>query len=380
MAAKKEKPVDPKTLKASGRVNWEKIIYDEAKNARRRPVSETRVRDMAQSILDNGQEQPSVVREAPDGENYILHIGATRYKAVRLINVESMTGKYRPTTEEPFKLAVVIRDVNSEEAFAHSIVENRDRQSTTIVDDAHNVRILREGFGWDDERIADHYRIKKEDRPKWITDLGKISRLPANRQDEIEEGILKVSTGLVLADLPEDVHEEILQVAEEIHAERRGEGEEEPVASLLESDEWDLVDEGATSGVLLALKPILVSVAGVGEVVGVDSASVEAPAAGDEVRPKTAKKAASKKKAAEPATKKRAATKRDVLEAAKRKGHLKDKVVSRTMAGCREFWKPIADDGKKKALKIGKLAALEMAFYAGGDPDDYYSGVIALLK
>ena len=143
----------------------EEIIYDDKDNARWRAVTKERVLEVAQSMLDNGQEQPCGVHEI-EGKKLKLHAGLTRLKAGLLINKLGLTGNFRPDASKPWRLQCVFRDASGEEAFVHSIIENKDRLSTTIIDDASNVRVLSEGFGWSDDKIADLYHIKKADRPK----------------------------------------------------------------------------------------------------------------------------------------------------------------------------------------------------------------------
>ncbi|MFK9780980.1 hypothetical protein ACJEM9_24685, partial [Escherichia coli] len=53
----------------------------------------------------------------------------------------------------PMKLRVKVRELNDEEAFEANLDENMIRDDLTPMDHAHNQRILRERFGWSEERI-----------------------------------------------------------------------------------------------------------------------------------------------------------------------------------------------------------------------------------
>lgn len=344
----------PKEKIAAGRVLSiapEQLRADLSLNSRWREIPKDKIMERAQSMVANGQEQPIVVRPIEDNL-FMVAEGYTRYLAGLLINrLGLMPGG------GVFKLDAMIRDMNEEEAFAHSIIENYDHDPVTIVSTAHNVRTLSQKYKWPDERISTHYRIKKADQSKWLADLRKILRLSSKRQEEIEDGILNPAIGLVLAEIPEEAHEEILKEAEEIRKSRRG---AEPVEETTVDTDFAEVEP--------ATDPV-------------GDATTEAPSASDGKRPKPRKAAAkkAKKKAAVKATKPaKSITKRDVVEAAKKKGLMKGKKVSRTIAQLREHWTPIAED--KKVSKLGRLAAAELAFYAGGDPDDYHAEIIALLK
>lgn len=324
-------------------------------NSRWREIPKEKIMERAQSMLANGQEQPIVVRPI-DSKRYKVVIGYTRYLAGLMINKLGLM-----PSGEKFRLDAVVRDMSDEEAFANSIIENYDHNAITIIDTAHNVRTLSERFKWSDTRICEHYRIKKEDRPKWMADLRRLIRLPKKRQEEIEDGILNPAIGLVLAEIPEERHEEVLRDAEDIRAARKQDEPEEETADQ-EPEEADESGAEAPEVVAGAIDPAQEAQAG---------ATVSAPAA----KPVKAKKKAKKKAVA---AKSKSVTKRDVVQAARNKGLLAGKKVSRSIAQLREFWKPVSEE--KKASKAGRLATAELAFYAGGDADVYWKEILAVLK
>ena len=124
----------------------ENIVVVDAENSRVVPHSPEETEALARSILEYGQQQPAVVRK-----NRRQPCPACQrlwaWSAVTFID-----STLRPAN--PIKLQCKVLDLNAEEAFVRSIVENNERSSTTPIDDAHAQRRLREEFGWTDRGSA----------------------------------------------------------------------------------------------------------------------------------------------------------------------------------------------------------------------------------
>jgi hypothetical protein len=85
-------------------------------------------------------------------------------------------------------------------------VENRERAECSPVDDAHNQRRLREGFGWTDTKIAEFYHVT----PSYVCTLKKLLALPSDVQKLVHERRLSVQAATGLADLPAQEQKEVL--------------------------------------------------------------------------------------------------------------------------------------------------------------------------
>lgn len=152
---------------------------------------------MVRSFEAEGQLQAVQVRRVHDNKVQLV-LGYRRYHAARLYN------ERHPDNPMRLKCKVVI--VNDEEAFRRNVVENRERAETSPIDDAHNQRRLREGFGWPDTKIAEFYHVT----PSYVGTLKKLLALPDEVQRLVHARRLSVQAAAGLADLPAEQQAQIL--------------------------------------------------------------------------------------------------------------------------------------------------------------------------
>ncbi len=98
-------------------------------------------------MLAHGQHTPVVIRN--DGGQAVLVAGFSRWRAVSEINKRGLTGK-------PWQLRCTAVSCNEVEAFLINISENRVRNPTTAIDDAHNIQRLMK-WGYTEDQIAEIY-------------------------------------------------------------------------------------------------------------------------------------------------------------------------------------------------------------------------------
>lgn len=165
------------------------ILVDEALNGRQQAHGDETVMDLARSILTFGQQQPVTVRRLANKKVQLVS-GYRRWKAVSLINTTLQP-------DNPVKLQCRVIEANDEEAFTRNLIENHDRESTTPIDDAHNIRRLREVYSWDDEKILALYRRS----PAWLAQTTKLLQLPNKVQEEVSRGNLAKNDALDLTEL-----------------------------------------------------------------------------------------------------------------------------------------------------------------------------------
>lgn len=179
------------------------IVVDEGVNGRWMPHDEASVAELVQSYEYNGQGQlqPVMVRKVEDNK-VALVAGYRRLKAALKYN------ELHP--DKPMKLKCVLTTVNGEEALVRNISENRERKETSVVDDAYNMRRLREDYGWTDTKIAEFYKVSAA----YISQLKKVLTLNRNLQVKIHTKTLSLQAALALADLSEEEQAEALKEAE----------------------------------------------------------------------------------------------------------------------------------------------------------------------
>lgn len=98
-------------------------------------------------MLAHGQHTPVVIRN--DGGLAVLVAGFSRWRAVSEINKRGLTPK-------PMQLRCTAVKCNEVEAFLLNISENRFRNPTTPLDDAHNIKRLLK-WGYVEDQIAEVY-------------------------------------------------------------------------------------------------------------------------------------------------------------------------------------------------------------------------------
>lgn len=157
------------------------------------------------SMVESGQLQPVLIGN--DGGKPVLYAGHSRWRAALEINK-------RKLTPAPFKLRCVYFKGSEHEAFVATIRENRDRNATTPIDDAHNIAKL-ERYGMTIDEIA--AKVYHED-PKWVKDRLALIELCDEGQKALLAGEIKPNAAVVLSKLAKDAQREKLSSGEKLTA------------------------------------------------------------------------------------------------------------------------------------------------------------------
>lgn len=177
------------------------IQVDESVNGRWQPHDDASVAELVSSYETVGQLQPVQIRKVADNKVSLV-MGYRRWKAAVKFN------ELHP--DKPMKLKCVLSALNAEEALIRNIAENRERKETTCVDDAYNMRRLREEYGWADARIAEFYKVTAP----YVSQLKKLLTLSLEIQRKVHSKALSLQAALALADLTETEQAEALKEAE----------------------------------------------------------------------------------------------------------------------------------------------------------------------
>jgi ParB-like chromosome segregation protein Spo0J len=176
---------------------------------RHTPPSEEKIIEMAESLLDHGQQQPVQCRKI-EGNRLQLNMGFTRTAAARLIR-EGFTDNEGVKRGDPeFKLKVIIVESNDETAFINNIVENQHRNETNPIDDAHNQYKLSDRYGKSDAEIAKIYKYKNTTK---VAKLRRLLSLSKEHQDMVAKGTLSVETAMDVLELPAEKRDEAIATA-----------------------------------------------------------------------------------------------------------------------------------------------------------------------
>lgn len=151
---------------------------------------------LVSDFVKRGQIQPVGIRN--NGGRATLAFGHTRWRA----GIEVIKRGLIPD----FKLRCVYFKGNERDAFIANIAENRFRNPTSALDDAHNIRLL-ESWGKSMEEIAEIYR----ESPKWVKDRLKLIELAPEAQQAVKEGRLKPTAAVHIAKLSSEQQREAVK-------------------------------------------------------------------------------------------------------------------------------------------------------------------------
>ena len=147
-----------------------KIIKN--KHQPRKVFKEQEIKDLADSIAQNGQIAPVVVRES--GNQYELIVGERRWRATQLLNKET--------------ISAIIVDVDEKTSAVMSIVENVQREDLNPMEEAESLK-----------RLIDEFDMTHDDVSKYISksrthvsNLIRLNELCAFGKDQLRIGTISM--------------------------------------------------------------------------------------------------------------------------------------------------------------------------------------------
>lgn len=149
-----------------------------------------------------GQLEPVTIRKGPKGEP-VLVAGFSRLRAVSEINKRKLLGDKIP-------LRCVYTQLTESQAFIANISENRFRNATTLLDDAHNIARLRAVYMKSDEDIAAIYHPGAKDEQlkdaiTWVKKTAKLAALTPKMEKAVRAGRVKPSAVTSIAKLSDEL-------------------------------------------------------------------------------------------------------------------------------------------------------------------------------
>jgi ParB family chromosome partitioning protein len=147
----------------------------------RRAFDETKIKELASSIRNQGIIQPLVVR--PNGEQFELIAGERRWRAAIKAGLSWVP--------------VVVRNATDHEALQLALVENLQREDLNPIEEAGGYRRLQDEFHWSQEEMAE--KVGKS-RPA-IANAMRLLALPPMVQQEVSAGNLPAGQARALLGL-----------------------------------------------------------------------------------------------------------------------------------------------------------------------------------
>jgi ParB family transcriptional regulator, chromosome partitioning protein len=154
------------------------------------------LRELADSIKENGVVQPVVVRPGEVQGRYILVLGERRLRASK------MAGKQT--------IPALVRKLSSQQAAEMTVLENVQRQDLNPLEQAEAFRVLSKEFQLTQVQIAERVGVSRET----VANYMRLLRLPREVMGYLLEGRLTFSDCREILSLEKEEH--ILAVAKEV--------------------------------------------------------------------------------------------------------------------------------------------------------------------
>ena len=168
-----------------------KIIKN--KHQPRKVFKEQEIKDLADSIAQNGQIAPVVVRES--GNQYELIVGERRWRATQLLNKDT--------------ISAIIVDVDEKTSAVMSIVENVQREDLNPMEEAESLK-----------RLIDEFEMSHDDVSKYISksrahvsNLIRLNELCAFGKDQLRIGTISMGHARAVLSLATSEQTKIIKEA-----------------------------------------------------------------------------------------------------------------------------------------------------------------------
>ena len=156
----------------------------------RKDFPEEKIKELAQSIKENGLIQPIIVRQSPV-IGYEILAGERRYRASILAGLS--------------EVPVIVKNLSDQDMMLHSIIENLQRENLNPIEEAKAYQSLIDK-GFTHTEIAE--KMGKS-RP-YITNLVRLLGLPKHILTEVESGKLSQAHARLLIQLSSDKQDKLL--------------------------------------------------------------------------------------------------------------------------------------------------------------------------
>ncbi len=164
----------------------------------RRQLDEVALQELAESIRLHGMVQPLVVRERSEGRGYELIVGERRWRAARMVNLDTVPA--------------LVRSLTSDQALAIALIENIQREELTPIEEAQAFQRLIQEFDLTHEGVATQVARSRTA----VSNSLRLLSLPLEIQKALEEGQLRMGHARSLLSLEdpnqlEEIAHEVIQ-------------------------------------------------------------------------------------------------------------------------------------------------------------------------
>ena len=148
-------------------ININKIKPNE--NQPRKNFEYDKIKELADSILNNGLLQPIIV-----DSNFQIIAGERRWRACKLARIS--------------EVSVIIKNLDVKESMEIALIENIQRSDLTVMEEARGFKYLVDHFNYTAEKLAE--RLGKS--RSHIANLLRLNNLPQSIQEKVDNGLLSM--------------------------------------------------------------------------------------------------------------------------------------------------------------------------------------------
>lgn len=179
-------------------------------------LTEASVKELADTIEEEGQLEAALVRPNPDRKNqesqpWQLVYGHRRLEACRALK----------TT-----LRCDVRELDEDEALRSALLENWQRKDFTIAERSRHVAMLRQEYGWTGPRgtklIAHHLGVGEAT----VTQMDRMAGLPKDVLERVDAGEMTARAALELAPVKDEARPAVSKRAQELAEEAQRQTDE----------------------------------------------------------------------------------------------------------------------------------------------------------
>lgn len=150
-------------------------------NQPRKYFDEEKLKELSESIKENGVIQPLIVQQ--DGTKYMIIAGERRYRASKLAGIE--------------ELPCIVKNYNDEELIKVSLLENIQREDLNSIEEAETYQSIIEEFNITQDKLADQLGKSRT----YITNSLRLLKLSEHVKNLIIKGELMHSVARALITL-----------------------------------------------------------------------------------------------------------------------------------------------------------------------------------
>ena len=161
----------------------------------RKYFDDVKLKELSESIKNNGLLQPIIVAKSENEGKYIIVAGERRYRASKMAGLD--------------KIKSIVVEMDEKNILKNAIIENVQRENLNPVEEANGYRNIIENFGYTHEQVAKEVGKSRA----YITNILRILNLPDEALSSLKNGNISLGHAKVLLGVenPNDYIEEIIE-------------------------------------------------------------------------------------------------------------------------------------------------------------------------